>query len=92
MWFPEPISSLDGERHEVLIGDVGHIDEDGGFRRIFNVTVDADHHLNSGGVPDGFEPLRFDSRWNNTREGYLNPGYICSKSVKGRRTEAYAGG
>lgn len=92
LWYPEPTNGMDGERHEVHIGDVGYVDEDGAFRRLFNVTFDSSHHLNSGGVPYGFEPLHMDSRRNDLKERFLSPRPMCSSSVKTHRLEGNVSG
>ena len=84
MWSPEPI---DGE---VRIGDVGHIDEDGAFHRLFNVTVDRDHPLNQGGVPDGFKPLRFNTRLLSIRPDLFPPTLYSSRSIKSNKVEGHA--
>lgn len=91
LWYPEPTSGLDGKEHEVHIGDVGYIDEDGAFCRLFNITFDADHPLNRGGVPGGFAPLSFDhNRLIKIKKNFLNPGPLCSRSVNGRQLDAHA--
>ena len=52
LWTPEPSPS------EVLIGDVGFIDEGGSWTRLFNILYPAnDKTVNFQGVPEGFEPL-----------------------------------
>ena len=43
----------------------------------------ADHELNSGGVPDGFQPLVLEIP--RKRRGYIPPSILRSESVK--RTE-----
>ncbi|KAI0790237.1 hypothetical protein BC629DRAFT_1512516 [Irpex lacteus] len=45
LWWPEPTNGPLGHEHEVEIGDVGYIDEDGAFQLLFNVTYDANHEL-----------------------------------------------
>jgi hypothetical protein len=84
LWSPEP---LDGE---VRIGDVGHIDEYGAFRRLFNVTVDAEHPLNRGGLPDNFVPLRFNKRLLSVRPDHFPPAAFHSQSVKSTKLDGYA--
>lgn len=76
--------------HEVQIGDVGYIDEDGAFRRLFNITVDADHFLNAGGVPQGFAPLKFSENLITVRPRALDAGAYCSNSVKKHDIEGHA--
>ncbi|KIK52732.1 hypothetical protein GYMLUDRAFT_179777, partial [Collybiopsis luxurians FD-317 M1] len=41
----------------VQIGDVGILNDSGGFEYFFNVCHPADHPLNTGRVPGGFKPL-----------------------------------
>nr|VWO96437.1 N/A [Ganoderma boninense] len=76
LWEPEPTQS-----GEVLVGDVGYM-LDGGFYRLFNVTLPADHPLNKRhGVPDGYEPLTLPDTLRHYRPHALQAGPICSKSV-----------
>ncbi len=90
MWSPEPTEGPDYKMREVRIGDVGHIDEDGAFHRLFNVTVDEDHPYNSGGVPDNFVPLKFNKRLLAVKPRLLDPGAYCSNSVKSKSVEGSA--
>lgn len=84
LWFPE---------YEANIGDVGYIDEDGAFRRLFNVTFDAAHRLNRRGVPEGFVPLSFDhEEQTDIKPSFLKPGPLHSRSVTSRQVEAHIGG
>ena len=77
LWQPEPRP----EDGEVLIGDVGFI-EDGRFYRLFNARFPADHPINVDGVPDGFVPLEYNERALLQRnENYLGPTPLYSKSV-----------
>lgn len=89
LWSPEPIKGLDGCIREIHLGDVGYIDEDGGFRRLFNVTVDATHDLNAGGVPEGFEPVKLNQRLITVRDKPFDPHPLCSESVEGRVVEGH---
>ncbi|KAM5544405.1 hypothetical protein V8D89_002065 [Ganoderma adspersum] len=76
LWEPEPTQS-----GEVLIGDVGYM-LDGGFYRLFNATLPADHPLHERyGVPDGHEPLGLPDILRHHRPHALQAGPICSKSV-----------
>jgi len=61
MWNPGPNMMLPKEyrRDGVRIGDVGIIYRSEGFSFIFNIFLPADHPVNEGRVPDGFEPLDF---------------------------------
>ncbi|KAF7796003.1 hypothetical protein EIP86_007172 [Pleurotus ostreatoroseus] len=76
LWCPEP---ADG--YEVRIGDVGFVDEDGQFHRLFNATVGPDHPYNQHGVPNDFFPLSFLPQLLNIRRDHLQPGPISSNSV-----------
>lgn len=76
LWSPEPLHG------DIYIGDVGYIDEDGAFHRLFNVTVDQDHPVNGGGVPSNFKPLRFDQRLLTVRPSYFPAQSFVSRSVK----------
>lgn len=77
LWQPEPRP----EDGEVLIGDVGFI-EDGRFYRLFNARFPADHPINKDGVPDGFVPLEYNERaLLQKNENYLGPTPLYSKSV-----------
>ncbi|PSS35543.1 hypothetical protein PHLCEN_2v1506 [Hermanssonia centrifuga] len=59
LWHPEP---------ELHIGDVG-LFYNGGFIRLFNITVPAGHPYNSGrGVPPGFRPLRCNPKLWQTKD------------------------
>ncbi|GJE89856.1 Zn(II)2Cys6 transcription factor [Phanerochaete sordida] len=77
LWQPEP-----SQYGEVLIGDVGFI-EDGCFYRLFNCTLEASDPVNAEfGVPDGYVPLKLNTRaFVQTRENYLPPKPIYSKSI-----------
>lgn len=84
LWSPEPTRNLDGRERDVQLGDVGHIDEDGCFWRLFNITVDSDHEWNGGRVPVGFVPLKIPQHLKTFKEDYLNPGALSSKSMRAR--------
>ena len=79
LWTPEPLYG------NVYVGDVGHIDEDGAFHRLFNVTVGEDHLLNQKGVPDGFTPLQLKEQLVFINPSYLPPQAFCSRSVKSQK-------
>ena len=83
LWYPEP-----SKTGEVQIGDVGIL-YNGGFHRLFNVTVPESHRWNSKGVPDGFVPLKIDSRWlADVREDDLPEGLLQSESIKSSQAHA----
>ena len=85
LWSPEP-AGLDPE---VRVGDVGYIDDDGQFHRLFNATVDADHPINAGGVPQDFEPLGLPPELITIKPDQLEAGPITSDGVKGFKTTAH---
>lgn len=93
MWFPEPSEGLDGRIREIQLGDVCYLNEQGGFRRLFNITVDAQHELNKGGVPEGFIPVVFTSLaiLRCRTEDAINPGVLCSEGVEHTRLEGSIG-
>lgn len=90
LWYPEPRTSIDGRTQNIQLGDVGYIDTRGGFRRLFNVTVDSQHEWNSGGVPVGFSPLVFNQDLRCMKEQALDPGPLCSEGVESQAMEACA--
>ncbi len=54
LWKPNPV---EGIYNQVSIGDVGYI-SDGGFIRMFNVTLPWDDESNRRlGIPDPYDPL-----------------------------------
>ncbi|EKM58637.1 uncharacterized protein PHACADRAFT_193765 [Phanerochaete carnosa HHB-10118-sp] len=85
LWQPEP-----SKYGEVLIGGVGFV-EDGCFYRLFNCTLAADDPVNANRVPHGYIPLEYD-KWAllQTRENYLPPKPIYSKSISQFKAEAGA--
>ena len=82
LWYPEPSAT-----GEVQIGDVGFL-YNGGFHRLFNVTVPPTHALNSKGVPENFEQLHPDvsTLMADTRDFDLPQGVLRSSSIKTART------
>ncbi len=59
-WYPEPDSSRSAAYTErgVHPGDVGILNDIGGFNCLFNIFCDADDPVNNGNVPPDFQPLR----------------------------------
>ena len=76
LWEPEPT-----KEGEVLIGDVGYI-YDGGFFRLFNVTLPENHPVNAKGVPEDFVRLNYNHRLHAVRDPYIDAGPLCSRSVQ----------
>ena len=88
LWCPEPPVD-DGVAHQIQLGDVGYFDEDGGFKRLFNVRFDENHELNKGGVPDGFTPLQFSHRLISDRKDQFLPMPFYSRTVKSQESEGH---
>ncbi|KAF5350304.1 hypothetical protein D9757_013195 [Collybiopsis confluens] len=44
-------------REGIQIGDLGFINNSGGFEYLFNICHSADHDMNAGRVPEEFKPL-----------------------------------
>ncbi len=84
------MEASDGRVRGIELGDVGYFDEDGGFKSLFNITVDSDHELNAAGVPEGFVPIEFNNNLRSVRDGFLQPRPFCSASVKANTAEAHA--
>ena len=86
-WQPEPHD----EDGEVLLGDVGFV-EDGRFCRLFNVTRSADDPIHEkSGVPTGFKVLEYnENALIRKNPNYLGPDPIHSKSVKVSKIEVGA--
>ncbi|PIL25477.1 hypothetical protein GSI_13367 [Ganoderma sinense ZZ0214-1] len=83
LWEPEPTQS-----GEVLIGDVGYV-LDGGFYRLFNATLPADHPVHAQyGVPNGHEPLNLPDILRHHRPHALQAGPIYGKSVTAVNADA----
>ncbi|KAI0765564.1 hypothetical protein BC629DRAFT_1541120 [Irpex lacteus] len=90
LWCPEPIQRKNGTYRHIHLGDVGFVDEDGGFRSLFNITVDAHHELNSAGVPEGFVPVDVNDNLESVRDGFLQPQPLCSETVRAHAASADA--
>ncbi|KIK58590.1 hypothetical protein GYMLUDRAFT_112745, partial [Collybiopsis luxurians FD-317 M1] len=60
LWKPKPDERLPVEyrRNGVRIGDIGILNEFGGFDYLFNVCLPEDHPVNVGRVPTDFRPLQ----------------------------------
>ncbi|KAK0458210.1 uncharacterized protein EV420DRAFT_1643085 [Desarmillaria tabescens] len=58
-WYPEPDSSASAEFKErgIYPGDVGILNNDGGFNFLFNIFGDANGRIDERRVPPGFQPL-----------------------------------
>ncbi|KAF9528877.1 hypothetical protein CPB83DRAFT_302907 [Crepidotus variabilis] len=80
LWLPGPNLRLPkAYRLEgVRIGDVGIINESGGFSFLFNIFEHKDSEINRGKVPGGFEPLE----WRNGSDSRLNTAGVDSDDVE----------
>ena len=88
LWWPEHIEDLYGRKREVQIGDVGYVDEDGGFNPLFNIFRPESHeHDEKRTLPEGFQvaPFDFSICSVDTKVDYLPPGPLYNSSVKSRR-------
>ena len=84
LWTPEP-SPL-----EVLIGDVGFIDEGGSWNRLFNILHPADDEtVNHLGVPEGFKPLDMEESKTQIKDlpRHLHAGVYETKWIKSARMD-----
>lgn len=92
LWYPMPPLDGEGTRpEEARVGDVGFVDDDGAFHRLFNTMVEADDALNQGEVPDDFQPLRLNKRLVATNPDAFEAIPIVSRSIKSRDIGAKAG-
>ena len=77
LWYPEP-----AQAGEILIGDVGYID-DGKFFRLFNACSGRDDEVNKNGVPKDFSPLHIHEDLLREQVDVVKPGEsLCSDSVR----------
>lgn len=86
LWRPEPTKF-----GEVLIGDVGFVDE-GAFYRLFNAMRRQDDPINRRGVPEEFVVLSVNlDDLLHTDEEYLSPGPVHTATTTAHSLEAGAG-
>jgi hypothetical protein len=76
---------------DVQLGDVGFIDQEGCFSRLFNAMAEKDSPLNKHGVPQGFAPLELNPRLYAFLPENHAPGPLTSASVKQVTTKGKAG-
>lgn len=76
LWSPEPRDDL-----EVQLGDVGIVNDDGAFVRLFNITCSESHKLNKHGVPHDFQPYELNRELIAIRNRYIFPGFLMSSSM-----------
>jgi len=85
MWIPGPDINLPTEyrREGIRIGDIGILYRSEGFGFLFNIFLPADHPINEGRVPPGFEPLNLSNLSLELKQQVvLGPkSYLTSTSV-----------
>jgi len=85
MWIPGPDMNLPTEyrRDGIRIGDVGILCRSEGFSFLFNIFLPADHPINEGKVPSGFEPFEASNlRHELKKQVVFGPkSYLTSASV-----------
>ena len=85
MWIPGPDMNLPTEyrREGTRIGDVGILYCSEGFSFLFNIFFPAEHAINEGRVPPGFEPLNLSNpRHRPKKQVVFGPkSYLTSTSV-----------
>ena len=82
LWNPHPVKKF---YNQVSIGDVGYVNSEGFFYRMFNVTLPSDHPSNNKiGQADSYDPLdcgEFDS----SHEKPFHKGDYYTPSVSSER-------
>jgi len=82
LWNPEPVKNT---YDKVSIGDVGYVNCQGSFHRMFNVTLPWDDPSNNKlGTPEQYQPLGWDP-FANIREKQFNKGDYYSPNVSSER-------
>ncbi|GAV99971.1 Pkinase-domain-containing partial [Lentinula edodes] len=79
LWLPKPHQGLPEEyrRVGVRIGDVGILNELGGFDYLFNACLPADHPVNIGRVPPDFRHLQgVDVRFVDAHPGSVSLDFV----------------
>jgi hypothetical protein len=73
LWRPEPSENLPWayRLRGMRVGDVGYVDQRGGFEYLFNITCSADDLVNLGRVPHNFTP--FDGALTISRVRNIHP-------------------
>ena len=74
LWTP---NSPDGE---TFIGDVGYIDDQGSFRRLFNATVGSSHPCNPLGTPANSSSLKYPSHLLKITPDYFEAGKVLAST------------
>lgn len=82
MWNPKPVKNI---YDKVSIGDVGYVNRQGSFHRMFNATLPWDDPSNNTlGIPEYYQPLDWDSSA-NIGEKQFNKGDYYSPNVSSER-------
>lgn len=84
LWKPRPDEHLPEEyrRIGVRIGDIGILNDSGGFDYLFNGCLPADHPINIGRVPEGFKQLQVsDSDTTGSTREY-EPGSCVASDIR----------
>ncbi|KAK0476272.1 hypothetical protein EDD18DRAFT_1089252 [Armillaria luteobubalina] len=76
LWVPEPRSN---RPNRIQIGDLGILNDNGGFTYLFNVCKGASDSVNENGVPPGFEPIK---NIQEPRYGELEVNSVISSSAQ----------
>lgn len=83
LWKPKsdsPHLPEEYRRRGVHIGDVGYLNDFGGFEFVFNVCYPADHPINAGGVPPDFEVLEIEpTRISESQHEYKAGSIVASE-------------
>lgn len=76
LWDPKPIENL---YNHISIGDVGYLQENGTFMRLFNVTLPWDDPSNSLlEVPEEYKPLEL-GHFINVQSSEMRESEFCSR-------------
>ncbi|KAK0451379.1 uncharacterized protein EV420DRAFT_714535 [Desarmillaria tabescens] len=88
LWHPAPPSNFppDYVRRGTQIGDLGYLNDTGGFIYLFNVYKDAEDPVNLKRVPLGFVPLKSDSGVREELEFHAKNSMISMSRVESQRS------
>ena len=90
LWVPDPdrVLHLDYRRTGVRIGDVGIITHFGAFSFLFNICLPRNHPVNSGRVPEHFDPIlpRIEATDIGNFIMFKSGSHLASSSVKRSQT------
>ncbi len=88
LWWPAHTEGPGGREREIEIADVGHIDEDGAFKPLFNIAHNQEHELNGNATLPISTPFQLFSDSVDVKPSYLSKGPLCSFSVKSNQIKA----